>query len=351
MRNTLCTIFFLVTALQARSQLPVPALFVHDNSVFFSNTETVLDALEESYPIMIYGFFNAVDSMRSPTYNEMKAYRLVIWYTSTDGVDRWLWNGNDSDNEQLSAFMENGGLLWVMGNDFLYDRYGAPPYDFEASEFPYHYLGIQKYVAQSYGDDGGLGVETMNFTENTQISEVPLSLQWIYPTLWWADGCIPVEETSQAFYEMGPESYVLAGLKTALVRYNGEPPFLVSVSLFFDPALMDTHENRVVLFSGIGNFFSKFITYGNPEANECSAIRVFPNPCNENLHIQHTSGAFPKQSTLHIRDAMGQIFLTEALIPDQMHHTLRLKSLPTGLYLLDITRNGERILNTKVMKL
>ncbi len=351
MKRLLPLFFLFTTGLALMAQLPVPALFVNDNSVLYANTETVLEALGESYPIVIEEIFDATDSMRSPTYAEMKAHRLVIWYTSTDGVGRWFWNGDDSDNTELMAYLEDGGMLWVMGNDFLYDRYGTPPYAFAETEFPYHYLGIQTYEAQSYGDDGGLGVETMAYIANSYIASVPASLYWVFPTLWWADGCVPVASTTEAFYEMAPETYALSGLKTALVRYNGQPPFITTVSLFFDPALIDSHDARVVLFSGLGGFFSSFMTYGNPESSDIADFLVYPNPFNTTIEIAQNRKKEGAGRICRIQDALGRTVSGIHFSGDRRSITLDGSTLPSGTYILQILEGNRVVFSTRIMKL
>jgi len=350
MKNVFTLVFLFTTGMGLRAQLPVPALFVNDNSVLYANTETVLSALQESYPIEIAGIFNAADSLRSPTYAEMKAYRLVIWYTSTDGVGRLFWNGDDTDNTEVIAYMEDGGLLWIMGNDFLYDRYGTPPYEFGATEFPSHYLGIQTYAAQSYGDDGGLGVETMAYTNNNYILSVPGNLHWIFPTLWWADGCIPVTSTTQAFYEMAPETYALAGLKSALVRYNGQPPFIVAVSLFFDPALLDSHDARVALFSGIGNFFSGFMTYGTPNDDASIDYHAYPNPFSTFIEVVYT-GPIDGQSRLYrLQDVLGRTAAFGQMNLNNNKIVVDVSRMQPGIYFLQVLEGSRQVFSTRLIK-
>jgi len=67
------------------------------------------------------------DSASSPSRELMNNYNLVLWYTANDGTGAYLWNGNDSDNEDLKQYLNDGGMLWIAGNDFLYDRYGKAP--------------------------------------------------------------------------------------------------------------------------------------------------------------------------------------------------------------------------------
>jgi hypothetical protein len=129
---------FCFSLFSLHEQNSLNVLFVNDNSVFSYNTDTVVNTLNATG--LTYDIFDARDSLRSPTIAEMENYDLLIWYCSTDGVGNFLWNGNDTDNTDLMAYLETGGYLWVMGNDFLYDRYDTP-HTFSEGDFLYDYLG------------------------------------------------------------------------------------------------------------------------------------------------------------------------------------------------------------------
>lgn len=225
------------------------ALFVNDNNVFSYNTDTVISSLAGAG--IDCDIFNARDSLRSPTAAEMQPYAVVIWYCSTDGVGNYLWNGDDSDNTELIVYLANGGSLWLMGTDFLYDRYGSAPVVFQPGDFVYDYLGISDYVAQSYGDDGSLGVPQLDLSIFWSGTLLP-TINWTFPTAWWVDGCTPVGN-AVSMYEMGPESYPLHGLSAAVYNHQDFQAREKEVTFFFDPAIMDTYENRVELFFGIFN--------------------------------------------------------------------------------------------------
>ena len=45
-----------------------------------------------------------------------------------------FWNSNETENQALKTYLDNGGMLWLQGRDFLYDVYGSAPDDFVAGE-------------------------------------------------------------------------------------------------------------------------------------------------------------------------------------------------------------------------
>lgn len=340
LRLTIVMIFLQLTP-SVKAQISV--LFVNDNSVYYPNTETVLENIQL---ITAVDYFNSVDSLRSPTYAEMYPYDLIIWYTSTDGLGRYFWNGTDSDNEDLKLYMQDGGMLWVMGNDFLYDRYGAAPVDFISGDFPLDYLGIQQYAAQSYGDDGNTGLPMLTFEENALISGLPDTLQWMYETLWWVDGCIP-ENGVTAFYRMGPENYILSSYFSAFAseptRWRG-----TTVTMFFDPALIDTDETRISLFEGIIDYFSdhiinKVVTLKDP----VSHLRIIPNPATSTITIDMPENPGNQLIEFSIIDFKGRDVLS--LKQEKAGNQFDISNLCEGLYVVKVV-SGQQISVGKFIK-
>lgn len=345
MRKRLLRLCIVLTFLQLSPSVKaqISVLFVNDNSVYYPNTEIVLGNLQL---ITAVDYFNSVDSLRSPTFAEMYPYDLVIWYTSTDGLGRYFWNGTDSDNEDLKLYMQDGGMLWIMGNDFLYDRYGAAPVDFISGDFPSDYLGIQQYAAQSYGNDGNTGLPMLTFEENNLINGIPDTLQWIYETLWWADGCIPVAGVTP-FYRMGPENYILSSYFSAFAseqtRWQG-----TTVTMLFDPALIDTDESRIPLFEGMIDYFSdhiinKVVTLKEP----VNQLRVFPNPAMNAINIGLQNQPEDQLIEISIIDFMGRevFFLKQEKAVNQ----LDISKLGKGIYVVKVI-NSQQISAGKFIK-
>jgi len=333
----LCTVLCGLLSSQILSGQTFKSLFVNDNSVFAYNTDTVINALDATgYP---YDIFSARDSLRSPSFDEMASYDLLIWYCSTDGVGNYLWNGNDSDNTGLMAYLENGGSLWLMGNDFLYDRYSAP-HSFAEGDFVYDYLGTSEYHAQSYGDDGGTGVPELILQEPS-IASLSL-IQWIFPTAWWVDACEPVP-TAISIYTMGPDNYPLAGYSSAIsFAANGH----LAVSFYFDPALIDTYNHRVQLFTDLLNYFHLFS--GTEERqNLNSELQVFPNPASKYCRILYPQNFHPETSKISIINSAGQELACPSHYADGFIQ-LDTRQLYAGFYLLRI-QSENRVLTGRLI--
>lgn len=328
----------LISVSPLKGSAQTSALFVNDNSLYFPNTELVLNQVRSIGVFDSVYFFNAVDSLRSPLYTEMRPHHTVIWYTSTDGVGRYFWSGTDADNTELILYMQDGGLLWVMGNDFLYDRYGAAPLSFTEGDFAYDYLGIETYAVQSYGDDGSLGVPQMDYIDNGIITNVPESLTWIYETLWWADGCTP-NATAIPFYQMGPESYVLAGNPAALVRQPDMADPLHAISLFFDPALIGNADDLNQLFQGILDYISTYIPSStNQRPVKENELTIYPNPASGSISVVIPEEFANSRPEVAVYNLNGQTVLSTRT-GDQCI-TLNTARLTEGMYFIKISDNS-----------
>lgn len=312
-------------------------LFVNDNNFITYNTDTVLNAMTGTG--IEYDIFNASDSMRSPTAAEMAPYMAVIWYCSTDGANGYLWNGTDSDNAELIVYLENGGHLMVIGTDFLYDRYGSPGDVFSAGSFPYDYLGIASYDVQSYGDDGGVGVPQL-------IPVVPWLpiVNWIFPTAWWVDGVTPANMAS-SLYKMGPDTYSLAGKDAAIFN-----EWFRCVSLFFDPAIMDTYANRVQLLKVLIVQYLLPVVPGFNE-NITTSIPLIHSeiPAKNSIRCSLPPTFTDKSHEFTIIDYLGRKIISKT-INNESSVVLNISSLTNGMYVLQTLDKGKYYFQKFVVK-
>ncbi len=150
-------------------------LFVDDDNKW--NNEAimtdVLDNLSSNYTNFDCGDIGGIPT-NLPTAADLVGRDLVIWYTGDDGAldNLAFWNVQDTDNAEIKSYLDNGGALWIVGRDWMYDRYGAADGGSEDSytsgDFCYDYLGIQSYDSQSYTDaDGITGVPTLALVAGT----------------------------------------------------------------------------------------------------------------------------------------------------------------------------------------
>ncbi|MEI6060231.1 MAG: T9SS type A sorting domain-containing protein [Bacteroidota bacterium] len=328
----------MICLFSGHSKAQYVALFVNDNGLFKANTDTVLSALAAAgIPIDV---FNARDSLRSPTAVEMHPYALVIWYCSTDGVKNYLWEGNDSDNAELTLYLEGGGKLLLMGADFLYDRYGSAPDIFHPGDFVYDYLGISTYNAQSYGDDGGLGVPELDPVNLPSMTLELDTIHWIYSTAWWIDGCTPAGSAATV-YNMGPGTYPLNGLSSAIYNHYEAYSGQKELSFFFDPALMDSFENRVHLFSW--SYDSFFILPSGVEELPTSEVTLITgqNPAKDHLQYKIPEGLAGAKIFTGITDMTGRKFLSH-FSENYGVFNLDISALSPGIYVLSVTDGTKR---------
>ncbi|MFX0124496.1 MAG: S8 family serine peptidase [Candidatus Hodarchaeota archaeon] len=61
--------------------------------------------------------YYSVQTSGSPSSNKLLEYQLVIWYTSTDNSTTLT----TTDQTNLQFYLENGGYLWISGQDIGYD--------------------------------------------------------------------------------------------------------------------------------------------------------------------------------------------------------------------------------------
>ncbi len=207
-----------------------------------------------------YTMFNAQDSSASPTAATMEEYDLVFWYNANDGKGGYFWNGTDTVNTELQAYLDNGGMVWAMGNDIIYDMYGSAPDTFSAGDFLYDYFGVEQYNAQSKADDGGSGVPMLLKSAGQGIASLD-TVTWYVSGVWYADGCTPVAGAVPV-YEFGDASYSLAGLKTSIWYDNGTSK---TMGTFVDAYYIDTEEQRATFFKDILDYFNEQV-YGAPVA-------------------------------------------------------------------------------------
>jgi hypothetical protein len=306
----------------------ISIMFVDDNAINPENTEVVLSALDDAG--VVYEKFDAVGQMRSPNYNEMEPYDMVIWYTGTDGVGRYLWNGDDTDNIDLMLYLQEGGWLWLMGLDFLYDRY-ATPETFAEGDFLYDFLGLETYFGQSYADDGNQGLPQLDLAAGSPITSIS-PLLWIFATLWYADACVPRAE-AQPVYQMGPESYPLSDYYTAIF-YNA--PTHKALSFYFDPSLMDTDQNRIQLFLDVMAFFDNLVGVDDQDADVLiNQLKIYPNPVVAGSPVK----IFHKPATLHsqkvsVFDAMGNEIVSTGVSQNGDKIIVQTKNLKPGIYIV-----------------
>lgn len=246
-------IFFTITYLQAQMSI----LLVNDNGYDPERIEVIKTAISNSG--FTYAYWDAPTQLVGPSFTFMEPFDLVIWYTGNDGASLYLWNGNETENQDIKDYIDNGGMFWVQGLDFLYDMYSATPATFLPGEFVYDYLGISYYHGQSHIDDGiwSDGLPQLDLVAGNGIFSID-PLIWAYDYMWYVDA---LEKTGDAqyIYQMGPSGYDLSDYYSAIYYEKGDGKVL---SFTFESARIDTQENTDLLFTEGLEYFEQFATPG-----------------------------------------------------------------------------------------
>ena len=269
MKRIYAIVFFLSFFVSLKAQFSV--LFVDDSNDSFGNAELVASAIDSAGFKVDY--FNAVDSASGPTDLKMANYDLVVWYTSGSGFGLQLWNGADEDNASIKAYLDGGGKMWLIGLDFLFDKYGPAPITFAPGEFIYDYAGIASYDVQSYGDDGNLAVGVVVPDSNAVISGLS-DLSWIFSTLWWVDG-VTLRPGASPVYNMGGSGYSLAG-KTCGTFFKTDKSQVLTY--FFDLALVSDFKSLLGTVKPAIEFFEGGISSLSRPTISNYEVSIYPNP-------------------------------------------------------------------------
>ncbi|MEN8223994.1 MAG: Ig-like domain-containing protein, partial [Bacteroidota bacterium] len=244
------TTFLLITH-SAYSSLSI--LLVNDNGYDTARVEVIKTAITDAGYDFTY--FDAAAAGISPSLSEMNAHDLVIWYTGNDGGGLHFWNGNETDNQSVMAYIDGGGMLWLQGLDFLYDRYPSTPVTFNEGDFVYDYLGISEYFGQSHIDDGVYsdGVPQFDVVAGNPIFTFT-PMQWVYETMWYADALLPTAQ-GQNVYQMGPAGYDLSAYFSCIYYEKGPGKVL---TLSTETARIDTSINTAAIFHEALEYFEQF---------------------------------------------------------------------------------------------
>jgi len=238
---------FLSVGMQAQMNI----LLVNDNNYQQSEIniiKTTLTTLGYSYT-----FYDCIDESSSPTLEFMEVYSLVIWYTGKDEAGLYLWNTNNTENQDIKDYIDGGGMFWLQGRRFIYDVYGLAPDTFVAGDFVYDYLGIEEYFAESYVDDGNAGVPQLDAVPGNGIFTLD-PIVGEYSTIWKADAMLPAPG-ADSIYRMGPTGYDFDDYYTCIYNEKGDGKVL---SFAFETSEFDTQQMMDTVFNQGLQYFEQF---------------------------------------------------------------------------------------------
>lgn len=313
-------------------------LVVDDSYDTYDNTKILTDALDVLGKT--YEVFDAFTEQVSPSAAGLSSYDIVIWHTSTDGQSIQFWNGDETPNPGIQGFLDQGGILWVIGNDYLYDK-DTTGRVYQAGEFEYDYLGLESYDFQTYLDDGEIGMKEAIPTAVSPIANLN-DIDFIFETLWNGDG-VTARDGAIPIYEMsgGAEypDYVKNGATTGLL--NQTDNFTV-LSYYFDLALASSDEKVQNNMDAVINYFSSLISNTNNYELK-SDITIMPNPASDFITIQSDiQGEF----SVSVFDATGAIVLKNTCLKGGV---IDVSDFETGLYFLQ-AETDEGVVVKKLIK-
>lgn len=306
-------------------------LLVNDNDFILRNTDTLIKDM-----VKLNLDFDVFDIEQNggiaPGFSKMNAYNLIIWYTSSDKDALKFW---DSVTEaDIKKFIDSGKVFWIIGLDFIADKYGSPPKEFNSSELLYAYFGIKKYAVQSYEDDDFKGCSELDKASNS-FSDFSDKIYWNLPGVWWIDGC-DLAPLSRPIYYMGPTTYKLAG---SISMFTFQSDKRKTMTTLFDPIGIDNEANRLKFFQASLDFINVLADQSQVEISE---IQILPNPASDKLLINTAE----KVKEIDVYDLSGK---QHAL--SYSDYNLNISNLPRGQYILKIFINGKNPIIKKFYKL
>ncbi|MCC6281296.1 MAG: T9SS type A sorting domain-containing protein [Saprospiraceae bacterium] len=348
MQKLLYLLLFMAVASPSFGQFRV--LFVDDSGDAFGNAEYLASALDSLGYESVY--IDAIGSATSPTAEQMSEFDLVIWHTSAWGLGLQLWNGTDADNAELIIYLSQPDAnLWLIGNDFFYDRYGGAPVTFQTGDFAYEFLGISKYDVQSYVDDGGFGVPLAETAPGQPISGLT-DINWQFSTLWYADG-FELRPEAAPIYLFGDNSYSLSGKPTG-VWYHPEGGARV-LTYGFDLALANNFDLIKSNVDSVLTWWQGELSATQSPVFDAQSVQVAPNTFSDHLQVTVTA-LETAPLTVNIHGIDGR--LITQLANGQVVRAGEAKTwqwqapagLPDGLYYCSV-RSGKQVKTLKVVKM
>ncbi len=240
-------------------------------------------------------------------YTILNAQNLVIWHTSTWGQNLNLWEQTDQDNAALKAYLSKPSAnLWLIGNDFLFDRYTSPPVTFAAGTFPFDYLGITNYKAQSYGDDGNLGVPFVKPAAPNPIANLG-NVNWQFSTLWWADQC-EIRAEAKEVYLFGGIGYPLSNGITGW--YYQRPNDSKVLTFAFDLSLAGQFSNMKQTVKSVLDWWRPKITPVQEIRRLDQLFEVYPTLFEDRLTVTCKDPSVG-QIQVQLIDQLGHVTYTQ----------------------------------------
>jgi hypothetical protein len=346
MKKKLLSILTLLLTMVSFAQNDI--LLVTDNDLDLTDNTTFYNSLlTTSYTSVTLHEANAVGL---PTSEQLNNYDLVIWFSGDDGYQLNFWSDDNelAGNTTITNYLDNGGKLWIIGSDLIYEKYGSAPAAFNAGDFMYDYAWLASYNMQTFVDDGGLGAPQADRT-NEVSTEYPNTLTWIFSTLYYADAVTPRTDAISV-YQFGPDSYPKSG-ETTMTFYENDTYSVMST--FFNPTSIDvsstsfktsaeTPSNNLDYFiqASIDQIFASTLAVNNHNINDFT-LKAYPNPTTDDFNIV-VNNALLLNKNFEIYSLLGKVIL-KGKITD---YTTKIstKNLSKGTYFLKVNNTTKKLI-------
>ena len=349
MKKLFYLLLLLILAFRAEAQFKI--MFVDDSGDTFGNSENLAATLDSLGYDYIY--IDAYGNSLGPTADQMSEYDLVIWHTSSWGASLQLWGGGDSTNTELVHYLSQPDAnLWLIGLDFVYDRYGPAPVDFPQGDFVFEHLGIARHISQSYADDGNQGVPFVTPADAQPITGLG-DINWQFSTLWYADG-FELRPEAEPVYHFGGSGYALEGQVTGVWYHPAGGARVLTYG--FDLSLASSLDLIKTNFATVLDWWEGQLSAAPEPAGMASSIRVSPNPFSDRLEIRLPGSVARSSGDILISDAAGRLVARVAVQnavqsgDDLVLYWQAPADLPDGIYHCSL-KSGEQVAAVKVVRM
>jgi len=230
----------------------------------------------------------------------------------------------DKSVEFLSAFINNGGNLFIAGQDMGWDTWN--PNGNGTTNTKEFYTN---YLSANYKDDGSIANHSVNANTNDEIfgNTGTSSISDIYGGNMYPDEIAPLGDASSILY-YNQNTNKGAGVRsikgTAKIVYLG-----------FDPSMLSNEDVRNKIISNTYEWF--MLDFGVNSIKNTNII-IYPNPANDFVNIQLEANNNSK-TTIELYNVLGSLlFYQEYTNTDNSNPSLFINTtnLKNGVYIISV---------------
>lgn len=281
-------------------------------------------------------YFDAFDfaNMINYTSCDYKAFTLLGGNSKLGEIDNLYFNiawtfpsFTDESVAYLSSFLDDGGNLFVAGQDAGWDTWDAT--NGNGTEITQAFY--TNYLHADYKDDGSTSNNSVfaYSTEEVFGSMPNFSISDIYGGNMYPDQISPLGDAVSIF------KYNDSDDKSAAVRFDNDTYRIVYLG--FDPSMASQDDMNEIIFR-TNEYFNTGVGVNEIDEND---FRIYPNPANDVLNIEASN------STISIYNTIGQlVFETKS---DTQTTTVNTSDFETGSYIIRISNDSGIVSKTLIV--